>query len=242
MCLRDLLKSTSTYELSDRLTVRPYERSKVSLLNGKALTAAVELVPLVGREARPYLLNPELTMLRTDADLEHSASPKPYIDDAFNDTAVYLDLVQTLYSLGLLVFSQVRACTVGIFTVAKKQDQLRLIFDCRPTNRLCRKPPQSHLATPGALSEINLSDASFQASRSGAPTAAMDTQLSVLDLVDSFYLFRWLGMARYFALPFTVAASDVNVTEALDGSGKIETIQMVEDCHEHHGSFSPTLY
>ena len=43
------------------------------------------------------------------------------------------------------------------FFVTKKSGNLRLILDARPANQLHRAAPRSRLATPGALSGLNLS-------------------------------------------------------------------------------------
>eukprot|EP00974_Lingulodinium_polyedra_P025306 2445728-Lingulodinium_polyedra.AAC.1 len=43
---------------------------------------------------------------------------------------------------------------MGVFTVAKKDGSLRLVFDRRPANVLRKKPPSTDLATASAL--VNL--------------------------------------------------------------------------------------
>ena len=79
--------------------------------------------------------------------------PAPYTDPILSSSRLYRDLVGRLVQGNHLGFSLVRRSTVGVFTVAKKIDEqgiewLRLMFDCRQVNWMCRAPPKARLATP----------------------------------------------------------------------------------------------
>jgi len=149
---------------------------------------------LVGADAAPYLVDPINTILKSDAEIrDHDEAPPPYTDPILRQRDLYIKLVAKLWSLNLLSFSTVKRATVGIFTVAKKVDDLgvewlRLIFDCRQVNWLTRKPPKTHLATPGALAALDLSDEALGPGKKDAQRP-FDGCFSAVDLVDAFYLF-----------------------------------------------------
>ena len=81
-----------------------------------------------------------------------------YTDPLLKEPAVLLGLIRELKKRGLVVFRRARKCCVGVFTVAKKLDKLRLVFDCRQANALCNDPPRTYLSTLAALSHLRLSN------------------------------------------------------------------------------------
>ena len=103
----------------------------------------------------------------------------------------------------------VRRGRVGLFTVGKKDGRLRLVFDSRWTNMLFKDPPWTALSTPGALEELSLYD-----SLSPGVGRSYVGSVGAIDLVDSFYQFRTLRLASYFALDASLAAADAGVEQA----------------------------
>eukprot|EP00972_Heterocapsa_arctica_P055099 8126776-Heterocapsa_arctica.AAC.1 len=66
-------------------------------------------------------------------------------------------LVDRLMGMNLFTYKKRANANIGVFRVVKKDESLRLVFDCRPTNALCEPPPRAHLATAGALTHLDLS-------------------------------------------------------------------------------------
>ena len=81
---------------------------------------------------------------------------KPYVDPILQDRGQMLGLIHRLAQRALVTFRLVKRLGVGVFTVIKKGDLLRLIFDCRVTNACCYDPPKTMLTTPAALSNLRI--------------------------------------------------------------------------------------
>ena len=81
-----------------------------------------------------------------------------------------------------------------------------MVFDTRIGNSLCRSPPSTPLATAGALSNTRLP-------RPGSVVdgIAFVGVCSVVDLVDSFYLFSYSELAELFCTGPPVLASDYDI-------------------------------
>ena len=88
--------------------------------------------------------------------------------------------------------------------MTKKNDQLRLVFDCRPANERCKTPPKTYLATPGAICNLHF------------PDGPQSPSFSAIYLVDSFYLFLWTKLAELFALDVVVYAGEVDTSQVYD--------------------------
>ena len=150
-CLADVLKSDDTLHGCDLTTVRPYCADRVNVVKNRH--RAIRLEPLVGDSLLEVLDQPEKFILRSDAaDVEMSEGQQIYIGPLLKEPAVLLELIRKLKKLGLVVFRRARKCSVGVFTVARKLNKLRLVLDCRQTNALCRDAPRTYLSTPAALS------------------------------------------------------------------------------------------
>ena len=106
----------------------------------------------------------------------------------------------------------------GVFAVRKKRGRLRLVFDCRQANLLCRVPDKSHLSTSAALCGLRI--------RHGAAYGRLPFEGSVisLDLEDSFYLFRWQELSEFFSLDYTFTASQLGIRTALNAEGAWEPV------------------
>ena len=77
-------------------------------------------------------------ILRDDLELREEATV--YTDPALRRYDVLLDLALSLHKRGLLVFRLRRTGQVGVFTVAKKENKLRLIFRLSPGQRVVSEP------------------------------------------------------------------------------------------------------
>eukprot|EP00959_Pyramimonas_sp_CCMP1952_P469963 9495858-Pyramimonas_sp.AAC.1 len=94
------------------------------------------------------LRSPEETaQLRADLGLR-----RPYSDPALRDPKVYGRFLQLLFRRGMLQFSKWdgKAPTLGAFTVRKKGDRQRLIFDTRLVNLHFHRAPATELPTAAA--------------------------------------------------------------------------------------------
>jgi hypothetical protein len=90
----------------------------------------------------------------------HSPSRTTCYNDPLlmNDKKVYADFVKDLYKRKLLMFTRRPKERVGVFFVLKKDGSLRMIIDARRTNARFRPPPGVSLATPEALSKIEVAE------------------------------------------------------------------------------------
>ena len=117
-------------------------------------------------------------LLRRDMDaLETRLRAQP-------SRGAHTTLAVELLRRGLAVARLTRRGIVGTFTVTKKRQRLRLIFDCRQVNATCKKPPKTHLSTAGALSQLRVDR------RPGESSRPYRGAVCSVDLVDSFYRFE----------------------------------------------------
>ena len=95
------------------------------------------------------------------------------------------------------------------------------MVDCRLPNALHREPPFSDLATAGAFSNLDLSNASLGAcdDSSGHPQspcgAPLNISISEIDFVDSFYQFAF-EVASFFCLDHPLQAKELSISEVYD--------------------------
>ena len=119
---------------------------------------------------------------------------------------------------GQLTWRRRVRCRVGCSFVQKKDSMLRLVIDARWTNRMCRPPPLSQLAVPGAVARLSASDESFDLAcelfghlvEAGLGTPGDDELVgSSIDLTDGFYQFRCQALASLFGPGYTGTAADI---------------------------------
>jgi hypothetical protein len=140
-------------------------------------------------------------------------------------------------------------CRVGCFFVNKKDGMLRLVIDCRWSNRMCRTPPASRLAVPSSLARLNVSDSALAFADSqledwgGGMGEGGDDDLYgySVDLTDGFYQFRCAAMASMFGLGLTVTwgeakalfeelRGDTLYDDETEQDEPIDDSEMVEAC------------
>ena len=191
VCLQEVFKSVDTVDVTPTLAVRPYDADK--LVAVKSTHSTVDLLPLLDDEAYAFATNYDDESLLDDelaAEAAAAVGP-PYLDPALRCPAELLGLVLRLSARKLLVFRLSRRTVIGAFTVNKKDGKLRLVFDCRSANVLCRPPPKSFLSTSGGLSRLRLSKHALREGHRGQ----CDGTIVAVDLVDGFYLFRWTALS-----------------------------------------------
>ena len=102
-----------------------------------------------------------------------------------------------------------------IFTIGKKDGLLRLIFDCRQSSAYHRVPPTTSLSTPSAFSNVDMSEETLAAVRGdGDPDA--EPHAGAIDLIDSFYQFKWEGLAEFFCIDQVFKAGDFGISHVFD--------------------------
>ncbi len=99
--------------------------------------------------------------------------------------ATWCDFVVELYLAGVLRFDSPSRVQIGCFFVTKKSGRLRLIVDCRRTNKLFRRAPRTVLGSIESWSRLRMSKsakigsqgakATSYSSSSSLPTVRSDT-------------------------------------------------------------------
>ena len=110
---------------------------------------------------------------------------------------------------------------MGVFTVKKKDDSLRLILDCRPASRMFLAPPGVSLLSGEGLGRIEYSDGPEDVDFDGVPLSSEDPgyaeplpelALGTTDVQNCFHrvLFDKEGdasvLSEYFGFPSVRAA------------------------------------
>ena len=224
-CLNDVLKCSDTYNLDQISSRRPYDTEQVRVAKDGGVHPK-RVQDVVGPAAIPVVTNPERWIFRSDSelsDLREDDLPRAYTDPLLKNPKKMRELVLLLHRAGVLGFRRKARAKVGVFTVTKsKAGQLRLVVDCRLPNALHREPPFSDLATAGAFSNLDLSDAGLGAcdDPSGHPQSPcgvpLNISISEIDLVDSFYQFAFEEVASFFCLDHPLQAKELSISEVYD--------------------------
>ena len=135
----------------------------------------------------------------------------PYMDPVLgSDQQRYISFLEDLDSRGLLTWSQAPKVLCSVFFVRKKPSaatgaDLRMIVDCRPANRRFKDAPNTVLASPESLAQIELGSKDIM-------------YTSTVDVRDCFYRIRIPDeFAEYFALPPVNAADISNCRHRFQG-------------------------
>ncbi|CAK0850120.1 unnamed protein product [Prorocentrum cordatum] len=203
--LQEIIKCKSIYDIDDDSTVASYDPEKLAVLHRPG--APVPALELVGEECRPYLEDPDSLIVLPPLELAAIEDPVvPHWDPKLGGSQeARRDFVDRLSRVGLISWRRRERCRVGAFFAKKKNDAIRLVLDCRPTNQLHRKPPKSDLATPGALSNLVLAEEWCRLSADDLPACdkgsgsidQLDLSCAGMDLKDGFYQFRADSVARF---------------------------------------------
>ncbi|CAK0811644.1 unnamed protein product [Prorocentrum cordatum] len=161
--LPDLLKCADMYLTSESSSRVPIQLERLKILQNS--TMPKEALDVVGADARKLLADPWRYIERRANDVEADGPPpRPYTDPRLRFSRELMkELVLTLHRGNLVVFRPSVKAFIGLFTVVKKDGWWqRLIVDARVPNHWHRRPPHSYLATPGAASALDLSDAALE--------------------------------------------------------------------------------
>ena len=217
-CLGRVLGSTDTVRLDDSTSVRPFDAAKLNICHDGH--QAVEMEPLLDPDTRRLAEDPARYILRPLDDVDETAEDfRPYIDPLLRDHVTVRGLVLKLAQLGLVVYQTFRYAIVAPFTVDKKGEKLRLVFDCRGPNQHCRNPPKTFLSTPYAISGLRIAAAEHRTGHGGDGGRPYRGHIVAVDLVDSFYLLRWTRLSGLFAFQEVFKARALDVTTAIGPDG-----------------------
>ncbi|CAK0862525.1 unnamed protein product, partial [Prorocentrum cordatum] len=211
-----LLKGRSGSAPAPSCSAGSYEYSKVSMPSD--LHDSPSLISMLPSEARGHLEDFEKLMLRPAQESEliqqYEGVPGCHADPALQgDPRTYGRLVRRVARVGMATFTRDPACVLGVFFVAKKADELRLIVDCRRANQLFQKPPGVALLSGEGLSRVEIDDP--EGLLEGLPA-----HLGAGDVADCFHRMRLVKTAggdipRYFCWP-PLAPKHAGVSE-VDG-------------------------
>ena len=134
-----------------------FDSGLLSLLTDQ--TEALDAAPWVSATLR-HLLDDTVGEIMLDETergrlLDSTEQPGMYVDPSLSDVGVYARFLVTLYRAKLIQFGVVANSICGVFCVAKKTPgRLRLVIDCRRSNRLFKPPPWTPLGSLEGLSRI----------------------------------------------------------------------------------------
>ncbi|CAK0829145.1 unnamed protein product, partial [Prorocentrum cordatum] len=211
--LPDLLKCADMYLTSESSSRVPIQLERLKILQNS--TMPKEALDVVGADARKLLTDPWRYIERRAGDVEADGPPpRPYTDPRLRFSRKLMkELVLTLHRGNLVVFRPSVKAFIGLFTVVKKDGWWqRLIVDARVPNHWHRRPPHSYLATPGAASALDLSDAALE------PGAAGSLELcgAAVDLQGGFYQLSFKVMSDWFGIDCRMTAAEAGITQVFD--------------------------
>ena len=190
-CLTDLCSTCPLYTLG-RGDMVSYSKDLVSWPSGGSAPVALDSALLEAdrlwlQDWKAHMLRPpaEAAALRHDLGLR-----QPYIDPELRHPATYGKFIAELRERGMLRLSPAegRRGLLGVFVVAKKSGQQRLVFDTRVSNTRFKPPPRTELPSGGAFARM-------ETQGSG------DTWFSSGDLSNAFYAMQVPeGLCEYFSL------------------------------------------
>lgn len=232
--LLDLLRVPDLYSSVAGSRPVPYDESKLRVI--REARVPTDAAAAVG-ESRRFLEHPEKYILRRQEEVaaDPQRAPEPYWDPILRGSRdVRRQFILKLREVGLVGFRRRVVAQVGIFFVPKSDGRIRMVLDARAANHLCRPPVYTALATPGALAEVNLSDAwvsHCERSTSSVPSngcaaapqwgsfspnGSLVAFAGGVDLVDGFYQFSVPTVSFLFGLGETFTAADAGVSEVYD--------------------------
>ena len=143
--IRELLHTDTVYNGSTvSSSVRPFNRDLLSLPEvGAHLVSLPEVLDEVGRE----IVGGPLENMMVDEDTwghitEQNSGFRPYMDQVLqSNPKMYHQFIKDLYQKNMVVFTNFPKDLIAPFLVAKKNEKIRLVLDCRGVNRRFRAPP-----------------------------------------------------------------------------------------------------
>lgn len=158
--IKELLHSPVSYNGDENMTtVRPYERSLVSLPNCGA--NPIPLHEVLDDEGREVLKGAAFSMLLSEDEwgeiVEKGDFVRPYMDARLqSDETLYHQFAKDLWEKGMIDFTQQPGDLVTPFFVNKKDGRLRFILDCRGVNKRFKPPPPMALAAGSSWAQVSV--------------------------------------------------------------------------------------
>ena len=207
--LCELLKVNSLEEELHPSSVVPFEWSKLKLLGSEWQVKPQDITNVAPEHISKWFVRPGLFRLSVEAADAVGAAAEPitpYWDPILANSKKKRQLFfSALRDRGLLCYRRRVHAFVGIFFVAKKNHQIRMVLDGRATNISHMLPPHSALGTVAAWCDADFSEA--------APGRLWKASG---DLQDSFYQFTSWALAEDFAFDYPVRAGDVGVSSIFE--------------------------
>ena len=155
----ELLRGRSPYGGETHATLAPFSHARLSVPS--SVVDSPLLATLLPEAAKKQLEGFEKHMLRPLSEVaeldKELGKVVGYVDPALRASRrLYTGLVKRLLSIGMVRLSPTARCTIGVFCVKKKGGAIRLILDCRPSNRFFRAPPGVQLVTGEGLAQIEV--------------------------------------------------------------------------------------
>ena len=156
---QELLLTDLSYSGEVTTTVRPYDRGLLSIPSTG--NQAVDLRGVLDDVGRETIEDPLRCMLLSDDEfgsmVEKQQPICTYMDPTLRDSLpTYCTFIQDLFLCGMVEFTNRPSGLVTPFCVAKKSGKLRLILDCRDTNRRFRPPPTLAAGTGASWARLSI--------------------------------------------------------------------------------------
>ncbi|CAK0879805.1 unnamed protein product, partial [Prorocentrum cordatum] len=139
-----------------------------------------------------------------DEAVETEGGPTLYMDPVMErNRPLYLEFIQSGISRGVFVLGKERTEDVSAFFVAKKDERIRMVLDCRRSNQRFQPPPSVSLFSAAGFADLEV---------------PKDTPLycAGVDVQNAFYQHKLPAYLRsYFCLP-KVTAGELGISR-LDG-------------------------
>ena len=243
--LQELLKSKDLYSQEPQhLAEYDPDRLKILRTVAQPLPANTLLPP----EEAAVLKQPAALALNSEELEQRCAThtmPKPYWDPRLRSPSTRRDFLRRLASVGLLCGTDKVEAEVGFFCVKKKEDQQRLIVDCRAAKFMMRLPPRTKLGSAAAMAELrtpdnvlpvydedNNDDDTIDGLDGLGEVAQIELLTSAADVDDRFYQFATPQLASWFAIRELVDPTEFGVTKIWDSEkGKLRDVAQGERCY-----------
>ncbi|CAK0885022.1 unnamed protein product [Prorocentrum cordatum] len=189
----ELLGAGQDYAGGPELPIASYDKDLLSMPQLGA--EPVDLSTVLEGRARECLVNFEEEILHGPDDWGHITEceehVRPYMDPVLkSDADAYFGFVMRGHRSGLFRFGRTPRVIVTPFFVKKKAGTLRLILDCRPSNRRMRESPYVRLGGPADVARL------WHSRSDGDPYVALG------DVKDYFHCCGLPpGLSPYFSLP-----------------------------------------
>jgi hypothetical protein len=151
-------------------------------------------------------------MRRSGATCARRHCPVYYDPLLKRSKVMHEDLIRRMHEGGLITFTRRPRSRVGVFCVKKKHNRLRIVIDCRATNRRFRSTPHLPMGTGAAWADVCLGEGE-------------EAWFSLSDIKDYFYACLIpAALTPYFCLldvddHFVKSLSDARFLEEDDSSG-----------------------